>query len=87
LTEFLNQVSNFLKLYPREFVILAIQKNKGDYDPTSATIDLLLKVGIDAVHQSNIPTVGQLRGKAWIMGGYGIKFGGAGKNTLMLYGK
>jgi hypothetical protein len=66
---------------------LAFQRNEGNYDPASATINLLQKVGINAVYQSNIPTVGQLRGKAWIMGGYNINFGNAGKNTFMLYGK
>jgi hypothetical protein len=86
LTDFLNQISNFLKKNPREFVILAFQKNDGNRDPTTDTINLLQNVGINALYQSNIPTVGQLRGKAWIMGGYGMNFGGASKNTFMLYG-
>jgi len=88
LTDFFSQVATFLRSYPIEFVILAFQKNSGDRDPAAEIITLLQTVGINAVYQQSIPTVGSLRGKAWIFGGIGVDFYAAdhNKNTYVMTG-
>lgn len=44
---------------------------------TDCVLNLLNKNEVKYLISDNIPTVGELRGKAWLLGGFGIKFNGA----------
>ena len=56
---------------------------QGKCPNTQLIEDLLAKHKIVALKQVEIPTVGELRGKVWLMSGYGVTF----NNTFVLLGE
>lgn len=74
--EVLKDISKFLGQHSSEFLILAFQRNSGQYDPYEQIKEEFGKFGIQAIYRnsSQIPTVGQLRGKVWVFSGIGINF-------------
>lgn len=74
--EALKDISTFLNDNPSEFIILAFQRNTGNYDCSCQIMKQLEKHNIKTIYRDSIsiPTVADLRGKVWVYSGLGISF-------------
>ena len=79
-----SSVKSFLRKYTTQFVILSFQKESGEEQNTDQIKDLMQSYELIPVLTGlNIPTVGELRGKVWIVSGKGYDIPG----TYPLYGR
>lgn len=73
LEEEIEQISKFLKENQSEFVLIGFRQNNGGEDPSPGILKLL-KGKLYVVFSKRVPTVGELRGKVWIISSSKIKF-------------
>ena len=62
-------IREFLEENPSEFLMVSFQLEIGLSDPHKYILQEMKEAGVDAIFSKKIPTVGEIRGKAFIIAG------------------
>lgn len=76
-------VKKFIDQQPTEAIIIAFQNNDRGPERSTEILQLFDRLGIKYLLRQTVPTLGEIRGKVWILAGYGLMFSG---QTFCLFG-